>query len=161
MTIKPETLEFIYRHTVNAHDQQMESVSAIDSKVAHVFVASAIVIGLAATSIEVYSSDWTARFFIAAVVVFAGVGIVSLVQLRPRTLRQSSHADQLWPEHWDEEVNDIQHALVDDIADAYKKNKCILKEKAITLWCALVLCSLEVIFVGLALVVAVRGQALP
>ena len=156
MTIKHETLEFIYTHTVNAPDKQTEGATSLDSKVAQIFAASAIVIGLAGITIESNNSDWVVRLIIAAVVAFAGVGIASLVQLRPRNFRQSLHAEKLWPEHWDAQVQEIRHALVDDIAKAYKANKPILREKTRTLWCALFLCSLEVIFVGSALVLAVR-----
>ena len=161
MTIKPETLDFIYKHTIGAPDKQLEGANALDSKVAQIFAASAIVIGLAGITIESNNSSSVVNLIIAAVVAFAGVGLITIVQLWPRNFKQSLHAETLWPEHWDEDVQDIQHALVDDIAKAFKANKSILRCKRITLWSALLLCSFEVIFVGWALVVAFRDQAPP
>jgi len=81
-------------------------------------------------------------------------GFNAFSHLRPREFRRSLQADQLWRLGFNREVAEIEHALVQDIAEAYAANKAVLLDKAGTVRRAVRAVGYEVFFVGLALVVA-------
>ena len=151
--VPAETLDFLFEYTREAPQRQLEAVDALDSKAFALFSASAVVVGLA--GIGTWSQDEVplgAGILLAlAVAAFVSVGGAVLYSAWVRRFRLSFQANVLWEDYWDEDVGRIKHALVADIAAAYRENHATLERKARALILALSSAILEIALVGASL----------
>lgn len=139
-TVPAETLDFLFEYTRGAPQRQLVAMDALDTKAFALFSASAVVVGLA--GIGVWSSQElplaAGILFVLAVAAFVVVGLTVFDCVRLRRYRLSDRASVLWQEFWNDEVDDIKHALVSDIAEAYDINEAILRRKRLSLGPALI-----------------------
>lgn len=123
---------------------------AHDTKLTQLFGAGSIVIGLASLIGDGGGSP-TDGLLLAAVVVYALLAVLTLWAVRVRRFRRSLQADQLWQEHWADDLIKLKHAIVHDISEAYAHNKAILEKKAQAVKWATGLMGLEVLLVAAAI----------
>ena len=151
--VPPDTLDFLFEYTREAPQQQLKSVDALDNKAFALFSAGAVVVGLA--GIGTWNSNDVplgAGILLAlAVLAFAVVGGAVLYSTWVRRFRLSFQANVLWEDYWDEDVGRIKHALVADIAAAYRDNHVTLERKAKALILALSAAIVEIALVGASL----------
>ena len=151
--VPAETLDFLFEYTREAPQQQLATVDALDNKAFALFSASAVVVGLA--GIGTWSSNdipLGAGILLAlAVVAFVVVGASVLYSTWVRRFRLSFQANVLWEDYWDEDIDRIKHALVADIAAAYRENHATLERKARALILALSAAIVEIALVGASL----------
>jgi len=83
-----------------------------------------------------------------ALVSYILVALAVFRQIGGRSVRRSLQADSLWLKSWNHDVLDVKHALVADIAEAYKHNKLAMLDKGAVLMWTLRFVVAEVIFVG-------------
>lgn len=147
---RPETLDFILDYTKAAPGRQGETLHAIDTKALQVFAAGSIVLGLAAAgSLRHGAAAW---LFGAALAVYVVATVAAFLVLRTRDFRVVDDADQIWARYYDAELEDVKHALVDDIASASAYNAVLLRSKGRALRCLVAATAVEVLLVGLAVI---------
>jgi hypothetical protein len=152
--IRPETLTFILEYTKGAPQIQLANADALDAKAMQILAAAGVTLGFVGLSnLQPGGKAAAIVVLLAALVFFVATAATVLLQLGPKTFRQSQAADQLWPKHWHEDVATIEHALVQDIAAAYEHNRPLLDSKATSVRLALLFLSLEAVCVVAAVVV--------
>lgn len=154
-TPKPETVDFIYQHTRDALDGQVGQARGIDAKIAQLFAAATIVLGLAATS----ALATAPRGVVVAAVVFYVVALVlSAVGIFPIKLRGSDYGETLWPEHWYQPPSAIKHSIVEGVAAGAKHNEQRIRVKAYILVGVLAATGIEAALIGVGLIAARFGS---
>jgi len=148
--IRSETLDFILEYTKAAPCRQGETSQAIDTKALQVFAAGSVVLGLAAAGpLRDGAAAW---LFGAALFVYVIAAGAAFSVLRTRAFRVVDDADHIWPRYYDEELEDVKHALVDDISSAVAENAVLLGSKGKALKCLVAATAVEVLLVGLAVI---------
>jgi hypothetical protein len=135
-SINQEATDFIYQHTKDATEAQMRHSRALDSKLVWLFSAASVVIGLVASSTSRPPiSVWLIAPLVGALAAYLIVAGCAVFGLWPRQYRTSAGADTMWPNYYDVDPGKIEHAVVQDIADAYSHNKRQFagREKALAL----------------------------
>ena len=151
---KQESLEFIFEYIKEAPEKQVQTADALDTKMVQIFGAASIIIGLAGlSSVSLSTERWVILPLIGALLAYIAVAVVTFVHLGPKAMRRNLHADVLWPDYGEYEVQDIKEILVQDTRDAYAFNKGVLFDKATMISRALIGTALEVIFVGIAVAI--------
>jgi len=114
-----------------------------------VFAAGSIVLGLvAAGPLRHGAAAW---LFGAALLLYLVAAGAAFCVLRTRSFRVVDDADQICTRYYDEELEDVKHALVDDISSAYAENAVLLGSKGRALKVLVVATAVEVLLVGLAI----------
>ena len=150
-----DTLNFVYAHTKDATERQVADIAGLEGKMVQLLAAGSVVIGLAglSTNRAAYSGSPLFLLFMG-VVTYLLLAITAILQLWPRGVRRSIHADILWPNYWDVSPIEIKHALVQDISDAYQENAKLLGYKKIAVVVGLGLIAFEVTAVGTAILIS-------
>jgi hypothetical protein len=145
----PETVDFIYQHTREALQGQVGQARNLDAKIAQLFAAGTIVLGLAGTSALAKAPGGV----VVAAVVFYGLALVlSAVGIFPMKLRGSDYGETMWLGHWDQSPADIKYAVVTDVAEGSRLNEERLLLKSRLLIGVLVTTGIEAILVGAAVI---------
>lgn len=150
----PDTLEFIYTHTRGALDGHLSQARGLDGKVAQIFAAATVVIGLAGAS---HDAKAPGGVLVAALVFYGLTLLGAVLGLWPVALRGSDYGKTMWPEHFDQQPEEIEHAIVADIAEASGHNEAMIRAKAWVLMVVLITTGVEAILVGIALTVSRIG----
>ncbi len=151
--IPRETLDFLYEVIVPGPERQLATQENLDAKVAQVFAAAAVVLGLASVVItREHIPDGAVGFLVAAGVSFLATALISVYHLRPLEFHATRHADLLWNEYWSDPVPLIKYAMAENASKSYAINRNLLNKKARTLRTVLVLAGMEASFVGAAVV---------
>ena len=146
-----DSLEFILDHIRAAPEKQIQAMDTLDAKMIQFFISASIVIGLAGLSSASGTARWEVIPLALALLAYVSVAAVAIIHLWPRDIRWNLHADSLWPEYGQYDVEDIREVLAQDTSKAYAFNKRVLDAKANTILKALIGTGLEVIFVGIAI----------
>jgi hypothetical protein len=93
-----------------------------------------------------------AWLFGAALFVYVIAAGAAFSVLRTRAFRVVDDADHIWARYYDEELEDVKHALVDDISSAVAENAVLLGSKGKALKCLVAATAVEVLLVGLAVI---------
>jgi hypothetical protein len=149
-----ETLDFIFEQVRDAPSEQLQAVDALDAKMVQVFGAAAVTLGLAAAGTAGHGTT-RGVFIIVAVVAFGVVACAAIYSLWVRRFGVSIAADQLWRRYWRDEVGNIKHAIVADVADAYSKNAALLAHKRVALRWALIALAVEAAAIGASIIASV------
>ena len=151
--LNQNALDFILNHTKSATENQLHDAEILDTKMVQVFAAASVVIGLVGFRAGIVIIDRRILYvLVGALIVYAAVGVSMFMGLRIRSLRRTFQADTLWPNYWQDNVVGIQHALVQDICDAYAFNKRELDKKSQAILIGLTLTGFEVILIGVFLI---------
>lgn len=151
--VRPETLDFILEYTKAAPGRQGETSQAIDTKALQVFAAASVVLGLAAAGpLRHGVAAWLLG---AALVVYAIAAGAAFSVLRTRDFRVVDDGDRIWTRYYDAELEDVKHALVDDITSACAENAVLLGSKGKALKWLVAATAAEVLLVGLAVILRV------
>jgi hypothetical protein len=155
-TLSTDTLDFIWQLTKDATEVQLKDVESLDSKAFQIISVASVVIGL--TSLAALKTPITGTpgaYLIVTAVAYAICGLFSLGSLQIRKYRRSLYADELWPKHWMDTPDDIKHAMVQDISEAYAHNGRMLRHKSTYLRWALAALITESAFVAAAIISSV------
>jgi hypothetical protein len=147
---KLDTLDFIFDFVKDAPERQLHDAEMLDNKIIQILSVASIIIGLVGFGVGKISLNHTAEIapLIVAILAYIVVVCLSIIHLKAISFRRSLHADELWQEHWDENVVDIKHDLVADIGEAYGHNKGIIDKKKVTLLWTLVFIGIQVVSIG-------------
>lgn len=104
----------------------MQDSRDIELKAIGIFSAATVVIGLVGFSAgRVHNDPASLAFLVLALAAYICSAGLAFVCLRTRPFLRSIQADWLWPNRWQDSVEDIKHSLVQNIASAYANNKAI------------------------------------
>src|SRR5581483_1453158 len=151
-----ETLDFIFEHIKQAPSEQHQTWASLDGKMVSVFGVGTAVVGLSGLTVSHGGSSGTravAALLAVALVAYAGLVAVALVQLWPKDARKARYGDTLWPDAWNRLIPEIKHGLVTDISEGTAANRAALQRKALTLRIGLAAAGAEALFVGVAFIV--------
>lgn len=127
----------------------------LDGKVIQIFSAGSVVVGLAGVSgIDKTTKPIVIGLLADAVFSYAVVAGLAIWQLFAKRVQVARYGDRLWTNYWNDSVQSIKHALVAIIERAYRHNKRVLRNKALTTKLTLLTAGIEVGLVALALVAA-------
>lgn len=151
--LKEDTVRFIFQYIQGAPELQGRDIDALDTKVVQVFSAASVVIGLVGISNESLGTSRNVDvLLVLAVVSYTIAAVAALFHLSPKKQRRSLHVEDIWQKSWNEEVTDIEHALIEDIREVHNYNKGVLEKKRKTLLFTVAATGAEVLFVGLTLI---------
>lgn len=150
--VDPQTLDFIFSQAKDVPESQMRTAEAIDAKVVQIFAAGTVVIGLAAAGgIRGHASvGWLIAAAAAYLVALTG----TLVALQSRSWRTNASPTTLWNDHWQDDLDELKWALVEDLADGYKENDDKLRAKMRAFKVVLSATGLESMLVAVALIIS-------
>ena len=141
---------FVYGHAMENLRDQVKSGSHIDTKIALVFSASAITVGVAASGLR----D-SGGFVPAALVAGAGVAFLAVAYFAVRGLRASDWKVSMSPSllvrnYYSEPEKMLKHLAAWDAAKGYPLNKMLIERKAWALNRSLLAAATEVACVAAA-----------
>ncbi|MBN1856520.1 MAG: hypothetical protein JW846_06155 [Dehalococcoidia bacterium] len=153
---RQDTLDFIFEHTKHGPELQLRDAEALDAKIVQVLGVASVVIGLTALGIgRTAISTHALVFLVLALVAYVVMAVFALSALQTFDFQRSSHGDILWNQYWQDDPEQIKHALVADIARAYANNKRLLTAKSGLLFIVVMSAAAEVLFVGIFVVATV------
>jgi hypothetical protein len=152
--IKQDALNFIFDYTREAPERQLQDAQNLDNKIAQIFSAASVVIGLAGLASPGPSGGWADWLLVVGLVFYLITAIVALLSQFPKVQWRSLHADVLWREYWQTEVPKIKHALAENIQKAYGQNNRVLEQKSLAIKVVVVATGAEVLLVGLGLILS-------
>jgi len=169
-SLKRDTLHFILQHTSVAIDKQIAAADAMDGKANAIFGVASAVVGLAALSAAVSNTITTSAtgtsstvqidapltvtvLLFAALCAYVVTALATIASWWFREFQTGDYGATLWPEHWNDDLAEVQHMVAASIPDIVEHNRGLLREKAALLTMALVACGLEVGLVGTAVAV--------
>src|ERR1700694_125980 len=150
-TPKPETVDFIYEHTRDALDGQVGQARGIDAKIAPLFAAATIVLGLAATSAFAKAPS---NIVVAAVVFYVLALLLSAAGIFPVKMRGSDYGETMWTEHRYRPPSEIKLSVVEGVAAGAKHNERRIRIKAYVLVGVLAATGIEAALIGVGLIAA-------
>jgi hypothetical protein len=150
LTPKAATLDFLLSYTECVPAEQVDASKNCDSKAVQIFAGATVIVGLAAAGVR----GGSAELIGAAIGVYLIVAVAVAAILWPRGFRLARPVDQLYEEHWDQDVPDIKHALLARLSADYQQNEAILGRKSVCLLVALVAATVEAILIGTSLIVS-------
>lgn len=151
--VDPGTLDFIYQATKDGPEYQKRDVDALDAKTIQIFAAASVIVGLTSLASNVGGVP-TTILFIAAMMSYALCMYFTLTAIRVRDYFNVVHAEHLWPEYWNAQPQEIKHALVENIAEAYSRNQTSIEAKAQASQGAIYTAGIEALLVGAGLVIS-------
>ncbi len=153
----PETLRLLYEHVRGTPREQLHTQEALDEKAHRNLAAAGVVLALSTLTAAGDPGDLAVAFIAGAVLVFAVLAVLVIVQLRPKEYGIIDDAENVWNSQREQTVEGAMHALVWDAVTAYQVNDALNKAKAKSLDIQLWVLAVEVVLVGLAATVAAAG----
>jgi len=142
------TLDLIFDHVKDAPEKQGQDLTDLDSKAMQVFAGASVILGAGALIDTKHGGGWSTALLIGALTIYGAMAFFSYVNLRTVELRGSRYADTLWDDFKEDSPDDIKLGVVLKVAEDYRYNREILKNKANGLNLALFLTALEAMFVA-------------
>ncbi|HXF50283.1 MAG TPA: hypothetical protein VNM43_01215 [Dehalococcoidia bacterium] len=151
--LRDDTLDLLFSVVKDAPERQLSVLDSLENKIASIFAAASVVVGLAVSEGRgVDSGTGPLSLLIAAVTAYLAVAFCTFAGLRLVRFRRTLHADALWKFHWQDPPEWIKHALVADAAESYAYNKKVLQNKGFWVLAVMGFAALEVLLVGVALI---------
>ena len=151
--INPETLALIFEITREGPLNQIRDIDGFDTKLFQGFSVASIIIGLA-SFVGIAGGSLATVLLTSALVAYIVGAIAAIAGLWPRTARGATYAGTLWRDFWNATANDVRHAIVQDVAEAYDSNRRLLALKSVLLRSLLGATAAETFLVGAALIYA-------
>lgn len=138
----PETLRFLYEHIRAVPREQQRTGEALDDKVVKCLTAGGVLLGFSAISTLGDANASVVIFAIGALIAFALLAAVAILQLKPVDYRITDDRGA-WDSQWDQPVEDAMLAIVTDTATSFTANDDLNAAKAKSVRRALVLLAVE------------------